>query len=311
MANPPPTVAPGSALVSAGQPKPFQPGEFVLAGPSNIVTFGLVKVAPPSPLYIQRDDQLAFLFQSSFANDQLLVSGRFLRAADGQVVPFTAAFKVSGAGNRNVQTLALGEGYLLSLSAVSFSSSVRGQLFCTAFIQRGLVATAPLTGANQILFSDYVMSDQPVGWPGGRIVGAVEGTGGFISGTQANPAAGADISVPVTPNVTLRMHWISATLTTSATVATRIPTFFIGGSGQGVPNVAPITGQAASTAVVYKLIQTVQPYTDAGTNVTLPLPPNLVLPTASSVFVTSTAGIQAGDQWSNIHFIYEQFLVIA
>src|SRR5260370_7366021 len=52
-------------LPRRGPPGAMQPGEFVGAALPNIVTFGLDRVAPPSPTYIQRDDVLAFWITSS------------------------------------------------------------------------------------------------------------------------------------------------------------------------------------------------------------------------------------------------------
>jgi|SRR5215472_8879772 len=299
------TPGPPTALQPTGQPKPFEPGEYVAPAAPNVVTIGLRSVNPPSPLYIQRDDVLAFTLIASFNNAVATITGRFLRAGDGVIIPFATTLKQANGDSIAEGTLQLGEGYLLSVAASGANASMRGAMFVQGFLIRGTTSLNPITGVQQVLFADYITQNAPTGWPGGRIINSAESTGRSAIVNGSNPAAGTDFNIPSfsAQTILFRPIYYTATLTTSATVANRVPTFKVGGIPQYT--ITAQTAVAASSTKIFFLAVGVQPYTDANGNFFLPLPVmGLDVFQDSTLFATSTAGIQAADQWSAIRVVY-------
>lgn len=113
--------------------------------------------------------------------------------------------------------------------------------------------------------------------------------------TPANPAAGADINIPIggTPRSIVAL---TATLVTSATVANRFPSLVVTDSlGHILAESSTPNAQAASVtqswcwAVGAPVIITA-PFL-------MPWPAGLIVP-VNGIIKTVTAGIQVGDQWS-------------
>lgn len=134
---------------------------------------------------------------------------------------------------------------------------------------------------------------------GGRDGSAVSVTPNIIG--VGNPAAGADINAGNASTAKLLMA-VTATLTTSATVANRVPILTIfDASGRILFQSAPPPALGASTAMPYCWAPGLP--VGAGSPGVLPLPSGLVVP-ATGFVRTVTSGIQAGDQWSLVVIIY-------
>lgn len=297
----------GSMLVSPGQPKPMQPGEFQVTGNPNQVSFGLQHIAPPSPLYIQRDDAIGLAMSSSQSAEVITITGRFLRANDSVVQPFMFTFAPTAQYSVQTKTFPLGEGYLLGLTVSASTATVRGMTFCAVYLTRGKVSATPLAGVDQLLCQDYVTSNQPSGWPGGRILNAFEGNGNMSLVNIGGTAAGADFVFTPNPGAIARLRGVIATLVTSATVANRAVTFQCGTFPRNA--VPATTFVTASQTKTFTLMPGVQPYTDCNGNFVLPCPdPSQTVGNASTLIASLTTGIQAGDQWGPINAYYEEWL---
>lgn len=122
---------------------------------------------------------------------------------------------------------------------------------------------------------------------------------GVASVTQAvaNPAAGVDFTT--NPATARQLLAVFATLTTSATVANRLPALRItDNAGHVVASLPASSVQAASLAETY-LWAVGNPFSSGQNANLVPLPSGLVIPTNWTVSAV-TAGIQATDQWSAI-----------
>lgn len=325
----------GSSVIlpPPGQPaKGPQPG-FTTGSLPNVSTFTFKEVAPPSPLYIQRDDQLGIrAFTQISSGDIVTITARLLLApfnrtgqpdvkptldpgADPQasnlITQVTLTLQVAAGGTSfygNVTSLlqALSEGYLLGIAAVSSNASRRGQTFVSVFLNRGQ-SGFNITGASQPLFSDWVVGVNVTGWPGGRIVNSSESTGLLQAVAVTNPGAGADWSFTIPSNARMRISSFFAVLTTSAVAGNRIVrvqilqgSFLVWQAAAGI--VIP-----ASTACSVAGAPGQSPTATDPTTANLALPDPCILNSngTPSRLNVNTAGILGGDQWTAIAIHFE------
>lgn len=320
-----------SLLPPPGQPKQGPDPAFRSAALPNIVTFGLEGIAPPSPLYIQRDDQLVIAAVTNIAGGETVtINGRVLLAPfprGGQpdnptagdptqqpqssniIEPMSNAFALTTPYQSFIKVIPLTEGYLLGLTCVTQNAQTRGQTFVRGYINRGITGLAA-TGASQVLFSDYVTTAHPTGWPNGRTVHGTEGPGNIRVIVVGNPAAGADWSQIVTLGARWRISSVNALLTTSAAVANRLPqirlrhlsnTIWLGPPSQLVPASTAANVSSGPNSVSSATVPTL-------VNCALPDFPILAGSGATTDISSVTVNIQAADQWSNIALEIEEWL---
>jgi hypothetical protein len=321
-------------------PPPGQPGtgpdlSFKSAAVPNVVTFSLDRVGPPSPIYIQRDDQLVIEVVDFSGPHTVSVRGRQLLAPfprggqpDKQAVPdptqtaqssnliepFSQDVSTLAGGPASVvKTLQLTEGYLLSVTVVetSQSTSQRGLVFVRVWINRG-ATSALASNAFQLLLADYVTATSMVGWPSGRIVFPTEGPGRMANPVVTTPGAGVDWSFQMPAGMRFRIQSVNAQLLTSAGVANRIPRVqIVGQTGTVVWQAPPSSVIAASTTAQVSMSSgQVTSTTDPQTvNITLPSPCILQgVDAARDILRVSTTNIQVGDQWSAISIEAEEWI---
>jgi len=306
-------------LVNPGQPGPQWPGEFESASIPNIVTFGFKNVAPPSPIYIQRDDVLVIDAISSVV-ETITVNVRLLLVpfeqggqpdqsagaptsrgviARGVIEPIQRAISLPTAYTPVFTQIPLTEGYLLAISGIGTAVSERGMSWVRAFLVRG-AAAFPTPSTFETLFSDYVTASHPCGWPAGRNLFPTEGPGNLKTVSIGNPAAGADWIY--TPSSATRTQFLSfdAQLVTSAAVANRIPRIqFIDSLGNLVAQCPPNAVIAASQTVQVTGYSDAMNTTADPSTVVIGLPGQAWLE-RNGQFKSNTVAIQAADQWSNI-----------
>jgi len=317
-------------LVKPGQPSDTPQAPYVGASLPNVVRFKFQDISPPSPLYVQRDDVLQLVGTTQLAGGDILnVTARILLPLPQQTGqpgdPPIDLSKAEVEGGQPIITIQralplptpnvsvtlkiqLAEGYLLSVEAVGTSTSNRGLTFCAAAIIRNAVTA--FNSPSETLFADYVFFTWGPTWPGGRILGSIEGPG-FLSvqGITA-PAAGADFTTTVPAGMRWRPITFSAVLTTSAVAANRQPEIII---TNGVNTIWQCGVQASIVASTAASVTgtTTNPGTDVvATNFHFTLPPAMFME-GGYVLKSLTAGIQAADQWSSIVLQTESWLVVA
>lgn len=321
----------GSSVIlpATGQPGPQQPGEFASAAVPNVVTFGFEGIGPPSPLYIQRDDQLVIEAATTTAtSDLVFVTARLLlpvapsagqpvQGAGGvptavpqrgsTIIPIVFTATAGANGVLTATTIPLAEGYLLSVGVTGNTALKRGTTFVRVWINRGAVSTLSPNAAT-VLIADYVTQTAVVGWPYGRVLSPPEGPGNVKNVPIGAPGAGVDWTTTQPGGVRWRLQSWNAQLVTSATVANRIVRGFIKTGG------GSIVWQGSPSAVI-PASQTVQVSAASGqfTASTDPATVGVALPSPAMVngaFIigVSTTGLQAGDQWSGIQLHVEEWL---
>jgi hypothetical protein len=320
----------GSSVIlpSPGQPKTGPDPSFQTAAYPNIVLFRYQDVDPPSPVYIQRGDEILMQAVSALAGDTITFNYRVLvpplPQPGGQPdQPSAAAQGAAGAKNPtivfgqvvialpNAYALVkvqqpLAEGFLLSVTALG-AVTQRGTAYARAFINRGN-ANAPFPGVP--LFADYVTAQHPAGFPNGRFVYPTEGPGRLREITVGNPAAGADWSIPIGPSAQRRwrVQSLNAQLLTSAVVANRIPRLqLLDDAGNLVWQSAPSQVIVASTTAQVSAGQGQATATTDTTTVNVVLPGSTFM-AGSAAIRSSTLNIQAADQWSNIFMEVEEWI---
>jgi hypothetical protein len=228
----------------------------------------------------------------------------------GVIVPINVMFPIAAATTPLSKVLDMAEGYLMSVAVSATSATARGQTFVRAFILRG---SANVANLSYLLLSDYATTLTSVGWPFGDVRQPTDGQGLLFGLGTAQPAAGADftISAPVV-NGRAVMLSAQATLTTSATVANRIVTArmtAIGGA-QDVGTFPANQSIPASTVAKVTFAPGAQGSLVAPTIVNVMMP-NTVFFTENAPtslrLTTTTLNLQAGDQWSNIMLLAQNW----
>jgi hypothetical protein len=318
----------GTLLPPPGEPKPLAEGEFILAAPPNVVSFGLQEIGPPSSLYIQRDDKL-FINAFTYLPDQTVrIIARLLLAAPPVVGQPATTDSTSASASvykpasnpiivieRELPVTALvytplliplAEGYLLSVGVFAPSTQLRGDTFVRGYIQRAQGVLA-LPDHALPLFADFVTKFDMAGWPWGRSINPAEGPGHLISSHQAAPAAGADWSVVGSSFGRWKCHTVSSALTTAAGGGNRSVTAEIrDAAGNILYKSDAITTQAGGTTRRYTFATGVTMPAVSSLAYLLPLHHEGWLPFGSILFCV-TDGLAAGDQWSTVNAMVEQW----
>lgn len=294
-------------LPPPGQPKPYKDGDFQPAKQSQVVSWQLKRLPPPSSVYITVDDVLRAAVASSQANEVVTISYRWIRAADGKLD--YGQFTVAPASDRSikVQDQPMAEGFLLSVSCKAAVATTRGQTFVRLFLNPKVL------GAGQpgfMLMSDYVTTRMAPGHPNGRILAPTEGPGWTQAIQVVSPGANADWLIAVPANARWRIVSVFATFQTDATPGDRSatiklqqpavvvwdiiedvpPSFFA--SFQLAPGVAVgTTGNVAVNGFVADF---------------RPIPPLILL--GGGLIASATTFVGLTDQWFTLNFSVEEWL---
>lgn len=314
------------SLPSQGQPKPLQPGEYGPTSTPTVSTFNFKNIPPPGGLYVTRNDSLQLSVNNSAANVSVDVHARMLIASPTSILPgqpdhppdptqssvpsntiasITQNFVPGTNRLTNVFFVPLSEGWLLNLTVGLTGFSRKGQTYVYLFLQRGDAVGGPQSGT---LLSGYTTNPATLIWPGGGTIYPTDGAGWLNSVNKANPAAGSDFLFTVPANARWRVRSFSATYVVPNTGSARVVRAVVKDAAgnliwQGVGqqtaginatfNVSAAPGQNSSTADPFAI--------------QLPLPGDLALPQGFT-FGTSSGGIQAGDQYSNIWAEVEEWI---
>jgi len=254
-------------------------------------------------VYIGLDDKLWLRAFSATFNCTIIMRGRVLRA-DGQVTAFEFRQPFTAAAGYQEFTYSLVQGFLLDLVVFRDVPGIeRGQVFVQVGLARGGIVNDQ---GVAVLVSDYLAGGAYLSWPFGNIEPSCQGQGALISQAQGNPAAGSDFIYTVPASVRQHVIAVYFTFVTSAAVATREVSIIIDDSANILGKFNASASQAASLTNVYTGSNA--PYAPATnpTVVGIPLPPDLRL-LANYRLRSSTAAIDAADQFSTIRLLIEQW----
>jgi hypothetical protein len=298
-----------SIVTPSGQPKPKQPSDYTPAAQSQVVSWQLKRLPPPSALYVTADDVLLASAASSQANEVVTINIRRLDANDAR--PHVEQFVVKPGSNRTVisKSNPLAEGFILSISCQAAVATTRGQTFLRVALGN---AAAGATSPVQMLMADYVTTAMAPAHPNGRVLAPTEGPGWVHPFQLSNPAAGADWNFIVPANARLRLQAFSAIFSTSAQVATRSPILDIGSGATPFAFRMPSNfGHAASTIATYSggAAAAMPPQPANAGVITIPVLTGVILSgiTTDSVSM-ATVNIQTLDQWTQVVLSVEEWL---
>lgn len=185
-----------------------------------LVDFAREGALPVNMLYVGEDDELYLRSSSDLPNTVYNVRGDLLLAS-GEISPFHFSFTPAADRSFNLRRERLAEGYLIHIGAFpSGTTPIRGQCWIEVGILRGLAVAA---GVVRPLFADYLVGNQALGWPPGRVVASAEGPGFPEVRSGGDPAAGAEISFAMPGNTRVRFVAVQFRLVTDATAANRTP----------------------------------------------------------------------------------------
>lgn len=284
-------------------PNPYPPEHSFYALYNALVDFKQRHVQPPSLYYVTRDDQLQLTVSAPSVQTTVYLSLRFM-SAQGEVLPAFAPYVVPAtAGTPKVITIQNAEGYLLS-ATVYTPNAPRGQAFVSLALKRG-GGSADLT-MGDLLLQGYPGAVGGISYPQTPIWSALDGRGLMRSIAVTSPAAGADWTQTVPAGVNWILRAVTAKLTTGVTVAARQASLQVTDATPRLLLDSPGgSTEAASLADVYSWFNGAAAVIEGGV-VVGGLPAEFrCLP--GWIIGSSTANIEAADQWSNIVLTVEEF----
>lgn len=208
------------------------------------------------------------------------------------------------AGQEAVFPLTYGE--LLAVTLSTFNTVLQnGELYAVIILQNGSVND----NRQQLpLISGYILANAPLSYPLGRVEAVNSGVPAMMFKTFNDPPTGADLGITVSGTARSAIEVGSFAYVADANVAVRVVQLSLTSNGTPfwksvIKN--PIT---ANQSIDIILSKTPKP-TDVPTNTQY-----LEIPLHSPIFnlgiVTLTAGIQAGDQITNINFGLTRYTAI-
>lgn len=268
------------------------------------VRFGVREVGPPAALYIAREDALLLRLRTGLTGITVLVSGRLL-TPDGEIRPFAHEVRLAGTGLLESSTLQVAEGYLMSLVARTTATDVRvGDIYAEVALARPQAGGAVILS---LLVQGYITSTDILSWPTPRFRGAIEGPGGIVVNVISNPGAGLEWTFTVAADVRARVVSLAFQFVTDATVATRAVRLVVDDGTRFFALAAPTETQLASQTRFYSAHAGGFAGVTGVDYILLPLPPDLVLREGFRIR-SSTQNLQAGDAFSNITVVTEQWI---
>jgi hypothetical protein len=265
----------------------------------NLVRFDPKQAVPQQPIYLQRNDYLAF---NLLANNNLItvrITYRWL-TPEGEI----KEGELDSAPFANTQFLSvpLYEGWLLSFSARMSSGNPAGTwCFCQALLVR-TAAPSFATFAHAVIWQGYITTGANNGWPGTPAKEITDGPGVIRSITGTLQGPGADIAETVPNNRRWILLGLRASLTTSAVVANRNVSLRLIDPGVIFYNGPSYFNQAASTTQAYSTFNGTPVAGQVGGDILLAAPLPFPLK-ANFTIKTQTLNLQGGDQWTAPEYV--------
>lgn len=206
------------------------------------------QVQPPSQFYVTRTDLLSIVTRCSHATTRVDVRMRLL-TPDGELRSLRYDVLPNSDRTQREDIFDMAEGYLLSALAVPTAADVQpGQLYVALYLTRG---AAPAALWHQLLSAGFASSGFAVSYPyNDSLVGrGAREWDRVITGTD--PAAGVEISETVPTGATWDMVTVTFSLTTDATVASRVISLLMDDGASQVSWNRAIAAQPASTTRSY------------------------------------------------------------
>lgn len=175
-------------------------------------------------VFLRRDELVRVTSFNALASVALTIRTRVLNPA-GCVVDSADAQTPNTDRSAKTSLVRVDEGWLLDGQvSVSGAAPLLGQTFVVVEVVRG-ESTAAVP--SRVLAAGYVTAKQPLLFPGRTIGSSHDGQGALRMITGTAPGAGVDLSETVPTGARWELIAFLGVLTTSATVANRIPVLVI------------------------------------------------------------------------------------
>jgi hypothetical protein len=287
-------------------PDSFVPTNSEIITQSQVIQFVTNGVQPPTVAYSRSDDLWrleCFNFNPALTGIEAHVR---LLTPDGQIHDEVISLQgIPSNGATVAIDTQLAEGFVLSALLVATGNvvCVRGQTASVLLVRR----PNPPPSSYQTLWYGYYVSAGNLCFPPSRVDSLVDGRGWLTSVAVAQPGVGVELSVAVPAGVRWRVVGMRATLTASAAVAARAVAIQVSDGANLYYTAGAVNTIAAGQTGEYTFAPDVTAAVDTVLHFTIPAPPLESLP-AGHTISTSTAGLQAGDQWSAAHLLVEQWI---
>jgi hypothetical protein len=229
-------------------------------------------------------------------------------AGPGHIQVIQRVLRLPVASTIYTDTLALSEGYLLSVAVTSQNATLFGQTYVGVYVGRGAPGGATPVPA-QLLVADYPTSIIPVGWPSVPLRETSVAQGVLVVTPLSLPLAGHDWTYTSPTGTRTRVHAVGAGLITSVAVANRFVRFQVLTAGAQLVADMPFgIAQAASLTYRYTAALGEVLVNDTANSLCACRPmPAVDLP-AGWQLQSKTVNITAADQWGGIYLALEQWV---
>lgn len=286
---------PTTAAILTGSPQP-EPGTRNVS-PQSLIKLDVAHSTPPSAAYVDLNTGLRVVLVNVLSTLSIFCDIRIL-LPDGTIQIQREELVTTGSRSAQQFDIKMAEGFLLSVQLAG-GVVFRGQVYGQISLVRGIGSAFSQTW---ILSHGYITTKAPVGWPNPRN-DVPQARPGLISNTPVtNPGAGNDFTftVPGANGCRSRVIGVCGLLTTSAVAGNRQTSLLFQSGGSTLYRVVVGATQAASLAIRYSWgaggpTQTVV----AANNIATGLPVEWLLEPNQTIS-SATAGLDAGDAWSQI-----------
>lgn len=255
-------------------------------------------------VYVQNDHVLRLAAYSSLAGVTLAIEATLL-TPEGRIE--TIRQEHSPASTRVVgRTLVrMREGWLLAGHVRAIAGTPRrGQVFVRVELAIGQTGDVQPVAT---LAQGYVSESSWLAWPNGTLQDSIDGRGNLRSFVGTDPAAGVEISETVPDNARWRLILLTASLIADATVITRSPALAIDDGTNVFYQGGAVQTVVAGGGILISWGHGVG-FAGSVVNGSLgALPVELMLGSGYRIR-TTTANLQAGDNWGSPKFLVEEWI---
>jgi hypothetical protein len=227
---------------------------------------------------------------------------------DGSIVIETQTLnKLTADRTPNVFSVSQLEGLLVAAVIGPPGAAVgRGQTYVNLAIVRGTPANPIM---SRVLCADYLTTALQPGWPLGRVLSAVEGSGFVRQVTGVVPSLGVFpmLAVPAGGRWRIRNCWVQ--LTTDGTAGNRQAVLYVEVPAQQSFQIGAGAVQLPNSAAIYSFAPGLPLASVQFAGVLAPIPPDLVLGVGGRLRMNAAGGAP-GDQWTAITALIEEWIEV-
>lgn len=257
----------------------------------------------PVENYITQDMFLSIQHWASVAGISITITARLL-LPDGTLKLSQQVLVTTSDRSKQGGTVALTEGFLLSVVVQIASPNVEDRIFVSVRLSKGSIGQATIV---QQLCAGYPNINRFVTWPPGVHEGSSETNGYINSVTGTTPGAGSEISETVPSNARWELLSFHYSLTTSATVATRQSALIIDDGTNILWESTQINQQAASLVYGYSFFPGSPQIAAQTVSVIVASPIGIQLLPGFRIR-TTTLNLQAGDQYTPPQYLVKEWI---